>query len=105
MKSPPGAAKPLADRPTQKHSSWAVAEGTNQDVWIYDPRRDAMTRLTFGGVNRMPQWTPDSQYVVYLNFIQGIFEARADGGSAPQALTGANQQHPISVRRNPEILI
>jgi hypothetical protein len=24
-----------------------VADGANRDVWIYDPRRDAMTRLTF----------------------------------------------------------
>jgi Tol biopolymer transport system component len=45
-----------------------------------------MTRPTFGGINRLPAWSPDGQYVVFSNPRRGIFQARADGASQPQAL-------------------
>ena len=63
-----------------------IQEGANYDVWVYDPERDALTRLTFGGVNQAPVWSPDGQYVVFLKLGAGLFQARADGASAPQAL-------------------
>ena len=59
-------------------------------AWVYDPQRDAITRLTFGGINRNPAWSPDGQYIVFAKIGQGIFQARADGASQPQALTGSN---------------
>ena len=63
-----------------------LAEGTDQDVWIYETRRDAMTRLTFGGaVYRYPRWSSDGRYVVFADVGKGIVQARADGGSRPQA--------------------
>ena len=47
-----------------------------------------MTRLTFGGaLYRYPIWSPDGQYVVFASVGNGIFQARADGASQPQALT------------------
>jgi Tol biopolymer transport system component len=58
-------------------------------VWVYDPQRDAITRLTFGGANVFPAWSPDGQYVVFAKLNEGIFQARADGASQPQALTGS----------------
>ena len=36
---------------------------------------------------RYPTWSPDGQYVVFASFGKGIFQARADGASQPQALT------------------
>ena len=64
-----------------------IAAG-GQDVWVYDPRRDAMTRLTFGGaVYRFPRWSPDGRYVVFGSIGNGMTYARADGASQPQALT------------------
>lgn len=59
----------------------------NQDVWVYDPQRDALTRLTFGGTNTYPTWSPDGRYVVFSNPGIGLFQARADGAGQPQALT------------------
>jgi Tol biopolymer transport system component len=58
-----------------------------RDIWIYDPQRDAMTRLTFGGADISGTWSPDSQYVAFSFLSQGIFQVRADGASQPQALT------------------
>ena len=47
-----------------------------------------MTRLTFGGEQyRYPTWSPDGHYVVFASVGHGIFQARADGASRPQALT------------------
>jgi serine/threonine-protein kinase len=41
-------------------------EGTDADVWIYDPQRGGRTRLTAGtGVNTYPIWSPDGQWVVF----------------------------------------
>ena len=58
------------------------------DVWVYDTRRDAMTRLTsVRGGYWSPIWSPDSQYIVFGATGVGIFAARADGASEPVALT------------------
>jgi len=73
--------------PDGKRVALTVMEGGSQDIWVYDPQRDAMTRLTFGGGrNGYPVWSPDSQYVVFASFGKGIFQARADGSGQPQPL-------------------
>jgi len=78
--------------PDGKRVALEVGEGS-QDIWVYDPQRDAMTRLTFGvGLSSVPVWSPDGQFVVYASAGNGIFQARADGASQPQALT---QSKPI----------
>src|SRR5262245_50718038 len=96
---PTGRREPLRDKagvyqhprvsPDGKRIALVITEGSNQDVWIYDPQRDAITRLTFGGVNINPVWSPDGQNVVFAKIGQGIFQARADGASQPQELTGS----------------
>jgi Tol biopolymer transport system component/tRNA A-37 threonylcarbamoyl transferase component Bud32 len=73
-------------------------EGAGQDVWVYETRRDALTRLTFDGTSaRYPRWSPDGRYVVFAAVGKGIFQVRADGGSQPQALTLSKAiQYPSS---------
>jgi serine/threonine-protein kinase len=78
-----------------------ILEKGNQDVWVYDPQRDAITRLTSSGFNTSPVWSPDGQYVVFAKIGQGIYEARADGATPPQALTGGKTtQVPWSFTRD-----
>jgi len=63
-----------------------VAEGGGADIWVYDPQRDAMTRLTFGGgVYDSPTWSPDGEYIVFYTG-EGISQTRADGSGQPQVL-------------------
>jgi serine/threonine-protein kinase len=70
-----------------KRVALRVLEGGSLDVWVYDPQRDAMTRVTFGGTEyRSPTWSPDGHYVVFSSAGNGLFQARADGASQPQAL-------------------
>ncbi len=83
----PGAYGWLSLSPDGKRVAVVIGDGRNQDIWVYDPQRDVMTRLTFGGSNYLPTWSPDGQYVFFSQYGSDIFQARADGSSQPQALT------------------
>jgi len=94
----PSSLTDLSLSPDGTRVALTVTDGGNQDVWVLDPRRDAMTRLTFGGATyRFPRWSPDGRYLVFASAGNGIFQARADGSSQPQALTQSkNLQYPSS---------
>jgi eukaryotic-like serine/threonine-protein kinase len=88
LRAKPGAYTAPVLSPDGKRVALSVREGGSSDIWVYDPQRDAMTRLTFGGgTNSYPVWSPDGQYVVFERYGKGIFQARADGAGQPQALT------------------
>jgi serine/threonine-protein kinase len=72
--------------PDGKRVALVVGEG-GQDVWVYDLQRDTMTRLTSGGSNSYPRWSPDGQSVVFASTGTGIVKTRADGAGQPHALT------------------
>jgi eukaryotic-like serine/threonine-protein kinase len=59
------------------------------DIWVVDIARGTPTRLTFGGENRAPIWTPDGRGVVYgarQDDRFGIHAIQADGESRPELL-------------------
>jgi serine/threonine-protein kinase len=63
-----------------------IGDGSRIDIWIYDLRRDAMTRLSWdGAVNQLPIWSPDGRYIVFQDQ-EGLSWARADGTGKPQPL-------------------
>jgi len=69
--------------PDGKRVALTVTEGASQDIWVYDPELDVMTRLTFGGAPYAYQsWSPDGQFVVFSTVDKGIFQARADGAGS-----------------------
>jgi hypothetical protein len=86
LQAKPGVYRFPSLSPDGKRVALTIAEG-GQDVWVYDSQRDAMTRLTFGGFNISPRWSPDGQSVVFSSAGNGIFQTRADGASQPHALT------------------
>lgn len=70
-----------------KRVAMIVSEGSNQDIWVYDPQRDAITRLTPGGGRyTYPSWSPDGRYVFIGAVGKGILWTRADGAGQPQPL-------------------
>ena len=82
--------------PDGKRIAIAIKDGGNQDIWVYEPQRDVMTRLTFGGaIFAYPVWTRDGRYVVYGSFGGGLRWSRAEGG--PSQVLQAGQ--PLSFRR------
>jgi Tol biopolymer transport system component len=98
MGAKPGVYRDMSVSPDGTRMALTVVEGGSQDIWIYEVRRDVMTRLTFGGmVCRLPQWSPDGSHVVFAVVGKGIYQIRADGGTEPQPLTlSKNLQYPSS---------
>jgi serine/threonine-protein kinase len=69
---------------------------TSADIWIYGTRRDYMSRLTFGGSNHGPVWTPDGRYIIYQD-AGGMSSVRSDGGPPQPLLRNKNNlQFPWS---------
>src|SRR5713226_9361581 len=84
-----GAAKkePLRSKPGSYISPRLSPDGTRlammvmeqgvTDLWVYDLRRDAMTRLISGGGPASLVWSPDSRYVFFGSVRSGILWTRA----------------------------
>ena len=62
-----------------------------QDIWIWDFAREALTRLTFDpGQDTSPVWTPDSTRVVFSSTANGqpnLYWKAADGTGEAERLT------------------
>ena len=100
-----GKPAPYAGRPRispdGRRVAMAMRDGSNQDIWVYEPERDTMTRLTSGPqqfVSFNPVWTPDGRHVIFGSMGNGVFWTRADGAGLPQLLfAGKTMQFPASV--------
>jgi len=97
-----GRTQPLVSKPGKYLAPEISPDGSRValtdrgEVWVYDPRRDTMTPLTFGGGHSYPIWTPDGRYILYQSS-GGIFYSRADGGGSSQPLVPSkNLTYPWS---------
>ncbi len=76
--------------PDALHVANSVNTGaTSVDIWSFDVERHTLTRLTFGGANSDPIWTPDGRQIVYYSSGQGtngIYRVPADGSGKPELL-------------------
>jgi serine/threonine-protein kinase len=77
--------------PNGKQLAVSTDDGKEQIVWIYDlDGKTSMRRLTFGGQNRNPVWSADSQRVFFQSDREGdrvIFSQRADGAGVAERMT------------------
>jgi len=97
-KTQPLLVKPgVYQRPKLSPDGQRLALDDGSDIWVYEARRDTMTRLTFGGgANVAPVWSPDGRYIVFQG-PGGIWWVRADGAGKPQPLIQSkNQLYPRS---------
>jgi serine/threonine-protein kinase len=72
---------------------------TGSDIWLVDLSRGNPTRLTFGGFNDYPIWTPDGHAVVYAGNIDkksGLYRIPADGTGAPALVVAGTDLVPTS---------
>ena len=65
-----------------------LAVSSAGDIWVYDLRRETMTRLTFDGGCNNPLWTPDGRFIVF-RAPREIRWIRVNGPGAAQVLTSA----------------
>jgi Tol biopolymer transport system component len=78
--------------PDGRHIVLTVTSGTDSDVWIHDIQRGATTKLTSGGRNLWPLWSPDGTRVAYASSREGstnVYWRRADGSGAEEQLTSS----------------
>jgi serine/threonine-protein kinase len=77
------------------------SQGAGTDIWIYDLQRGSKTRLTKGGDNSFPVWSPDNRYVVF-HAPAGVFWTRADGASEPRPLLPASARFQFPTSFSPD---
>jgi serine/threonine-protein kinase len=74
-----------------------VSDGHGTDIWVYDFRRDTMTRLTFSPAAENPIWSPDGQDIVFRASGEGLSVIRSDGaGKAQSLIQSKNLPYPWS---------
>jgi Tol biopolymer transport system component len=92
LKLPPAPYRTPRASPDGKSIAVATDDGREEVIWVYDVTgRSPLRRLTFGGKNRLPVWSPDGQWIAFQSNREGdvaIFRQRADGSSGiPERLT------------------
>lgn len=68
-----------------------TAGDEESDIWVWDLRRQALTRMTFDpATDTYPLWTPDSRRLIFTSQRAGAFNMwwqAADGSGTPERLT------------------
>jgi eukaryotic-like serine/threonine-protein kinase len=86
----------LALSPDGRRLAVGVGLGTSAlNIWVKQLDRGPLTRLTFGGRDRRPAWSPDGQTVAFIRdtLTTGIIAGhRADGTGANRVLVRLPQQ-------------
>jgi Tol biopolymer transport system component len=82
----PGAYGRPSLSPDEQQLAVDVTEESGTDIWLYDLKRDTMTRLTFTGNNQFPVWSPDGRYIVFRAVGAGAYVTRSDGAGKAQPL-------------------
>ena len=96
--------------PDGKKIAVVIAKGKDYDIWIFDIQRKSLRKLTFGGNNRTPTWSPDGKRIAYWRltekFESGVFIRSADGSDAPlQVYTTKNRTYIDSWSSDSKYLI
>jgi serine/threonine protein kinase/Tol biopolymer transport system component len=74
-----------------KRVALGIEDAAESNIWLYDlTRPSAPNRLTFGGKNHFPVWSPDGQWIAFTSDREGdlgIYRQRADGSGVAERLT------------------
>jgi hypothetical protein len=79
-------------------------EAGKLDIWIKQLDRGPFTRLTFGGTNRRPAWSPDGRTVAFIHDTGNtsmVYQRPADG-STPQRLLAKLDRQVQEVAWSPD---
>ena len=95
VEEPVGAAPGNYLDPRLSPDGQRVVLAANSDIWIYDIARRTLTRITVGGDNRSPIWTPDGRRITHSHN-GGVSWSPADGSSREETLWTGNFGLPTS---------
>jgi len=76
-----------------------ISSAKGSDIFVYDWRRDVITRLTFDGHAGSPTWSPDGKHIAFraTHGSFAIYWVRADGSGQPEKLfQSSNNIYPNS---------
>lgn len=81
----------IAIAPDGKRAAGVVADGAGSDVWIADLSNGTLARVTYGGVNVAPIWSPDGRELMFARK-DSMFRIAADAldGRGPQIIASAD---------------
>ncbi len=85
--------------PDGRRMANAILAEKGSDIWVVDLARGTPTRLTFGGANDNPIWTPDGRTIVYggnKDGKPGLYKVPADGSGPPQLILATTEPVPTS---------
>ena len=108
--APPRRYRNLRLSPDGLRLAVTIGRGNNQDVWIYDIARHALTQLTFEkGRDIHPIWAPDGRRLAFRSAREGsqnLFWKPADGSGAAERLTTSENgvQSPTSWSPDDQVL-
>jgi len=92
--------------PDGKQLVYGTDDGQEGVIWVLDLRDNAQPRrLTFGGRNLDPIWSPDSKSIAFQSNREGefvIYRQHADASGSAERLTKANPGSPGGVSHVPE---
>jgi serine/threonine-protein kinase len=87
----------------------SIQYGKDADIWVYDIPRKSLSKLTFGGVNRTPAWSPDGKRIAYYAYDggkQSLIVRQADGSGEPEILnSGFGRMYIDSWSRDGSVMI
>ena len=93
LKVPPGQYATPRISPDGRRVAVANIDNSGPNIWIVDlSGASSMRRLTFGGKNNHPEWSPDGERIAFQSDREGdlgIFSQRADGTGTVERLTKA----------------
>jgi len=78
----------------------AVVSDGGADLWMIDLQRGVETRLTFGGDNDDPVWTPDGRTILFSvrrTGKPGVYSMAADGGRTELLFASEGIPRPTSI--------
>jgi Tol biopolymer transport system component len=95
--------------PDGKRLAVAVLEGEGQDIWTYERGADRFSRVTLGGMNRAPIWTPDGLGLTYVSIREGVQQLMSqplDGSRPAEPLvSSSNTLAPAAWARDQRLLV
>ena len=73
--------------------AFEIADEGSSSIWLHELERDTQTRLSFGEIDIVPVWTPDSRRVLYSSAKDGPYDIFW------RAVDGTTSEEPVLVDR------